>query len=153
MIDSEKLIKELIDNEYKREEVKDIACKILRMIKRYDEAAYNRLALKIHEIIYGPYFDEHMAKEAVAEMKNFDGSSGEHWSMEQTNNLATQNNIKVNMYDWYYLLNMLHSDAGQIFKNDLRTYIDFANSVYLKDPDGHEGKIFDEYVAKHYELY
>ena len=38
--------------------------------------------------------------EAVGKMKHFDGSFGEHWSIEQTSNLATQNNLKVNKYDY-----------------------------------------------------
>ena len=31
-------------------------------------------------------------------------------------------NINTNKWDWYYLLNMLYSDAGNVFKNDIRTY-------------------------------
>lgn len=152
-INCEKIYEELLEDDYKKEEVIELSCKMLRMLKHFDEGTYNRISLKMHVLKYGKHFCENMAKEAVECMKHFDGSYGEHWSVEQTTNLATQNNINTNKWDWYYLLNMLYSDAGNVFKNDIRTYVDFAKAVYLNDVDGDEGKIFDEYIAKNYIIY
>lgn len=149
----EEIYQELLDDATKREEVMDIGLNMIKMIKRYDEAAYNRLALSIHRAVYGPHFSEQMAMEAVANMKNKDGTIGGHWSIEQTTNLMKQHSIKANQYDWYYLLNMLYSDASRVFKNDMRQYLEYANDVYIEDIDGDEGKIFNEYVGKNFKLY
>lgn len=149
----EKMYEELLEDDCKREEAIELSKTLLRMLKSLNEGAYNRVCLKIHVLKYGKHFCENMAKEAVKYMKHFDGSTGEHWSVDQTTNLATQNNIITNKWDWYYLLNMLYSDAGNVFKNDIRVYVDFAKSVYLNDVDGNEGKIFDEYVGKKFKLY
>lgn len=152
-IDCEEMYKILLNDTTKRNEVMEIGFHMIKMIKRYDEAAYNRLALSIHKAVYGCHFSKEMAIEAVSHMKNYDGTTGEHWSIEQTTNLMKQNNIDANEYDWYYILNMLHSDAGRIFKNDIRLYLEYANDVYVNDIDGNDHKIFDEYVGKNYKLY
>lgn len=87
------------------------------------------------------HFDEHLAKKAVAEMENVDGSSGEHWTIEETTRVMEQNGIKVNKYDWYYLMNMLHSDYSNIWGEDVAQYVKFGKA-YINDPDAGEGKVF-----------
>ena len=96
---------------------------------------------KLHCLVYGPHFDEHLAKKAVSEMKNVDGTSGEHWTLEETTKVMEQNGIKANKYDWYYLLNMLHSDYSKIWGDDTGQYVKFAKA-YIEDPDAGEGKVF-----------
>ena len=49
--------------------------------------------MKIHCIAYGPHFDEHLAKKAVSEMKNVDGTTGEHWTVEETTRVMDQNGV------------------------------------------------------------
>lgn len=96
------------------------------------------------------HFDEHLAKKAVAEMENVDGSSGEHWTLEDTTKVMEQNGIKANKYDWYYLMNMLHSDYSKIWGDDVAQYVKFAKA-YIEDPDAGEGKVFCLWKAgKHY---
>lgn len=87
------------------------------------------------------HFDEHLVKKAVAEMENVDGSSGEHWTIEETTRVMEQNGIKVNKYDWYYLMNMLHSDYSNIWGEDVAQYVKFGKA-YINDPDASEGKVF-----------
>ena len=106
----------LLDTPDKREDLIDFAIKMLDVVKRYDIDMYNCLKLKIHVKLYGYHFDEHLAKYAVECMKNYDGTTGEYWTLEQTTNLLNQTGININKYDWYYVLNMLHSDAGEIFR-------------------------------------
>lgn len=139
---------ELLNDPTGREKASEWAEKIMEMVKHYDEDMYNCLKLKLHKEVYGCHFSEHMAKEAVKHMKNFDGTVGEHWTLEQTTNLLSQYNIKANKYDWYYVLNMLYSDAGNVFNGNTSNYVNFADAVYIKDVDGDEGKIFKEYMAK-----
>lgn len=87
------------------------------------------------------HFDEQLAKKAVAAMENVDGTNGEHWTLEDTTKIMEQNGIKANKYDWYYLMNMLHSDYSKIWGDDVAQYVKFAKA-YIEDPDAGEGKVF-----------
>lgn len=139
---------EMLKTPQGQEKAAEWAQKIMSAIKKYDEDMYNCLVLKMHKDIYGCHFSESLAKKAVKNMKNFDGTVGEHWTIEQTTNLLSQYNIQANKYDWYYIMNMLYSDAGNVFNGNLVNYVKFAEAVYLKDVDGGDGKIFREYMAK-----
>ena len=101
---------------------------------------------KMHCAVYGPHFDECLAKKAVAKMKNVDGTHGEYWTYEQTSQLAEQQGIK-HKADWYYVMNMLHSDYSEIYGNDINMYIRVAKA-YMNDPDASEGKVLDVWLAQ-----
>jgi hypothetical protein len=94
------------------------------------------------------HFDEKLAKKAVARMKNVDGSTGEHWTWEQTTSVANQYGIKC-YGDWYYSLNMLWSDLSNVMGSDANTYAKMAKAMYFDDVDMVEGKLFREYIATH----
>lgn len=87
------------------------------------------------------HFDELLAKKAVSEMENVDGTTGEHWTLEDTTKIMEQNGVHANKYDWYYLMNMLHSDYSNIWGDDVAQYVKFAKA-YIEDPDAGEGKVF-----------
>lgn len=93
-----------------------------------------------------PYFDEELAKKAVSAMRNVDGTTGEHWSMEKTNPLAEQNGIKEKA-DFYYTMNMLYSDFSDVLGSEASTYVKMAKA-YMHDPDAPEGKVFDIWLAQ-----
>lgn len=147
------MLTKLLEIPEKRHEAVDLAEHMLEAIKHLDEHMYNCLALKLHVELYGYHFDEHTAKKAVSHMKNFDGTAGEFWTLEQTSRLLTQSGIKANEYDWYYVLNMLHSDAGNIFRNDVNLYVKYATEVYFKDVDADDTKAFKHYISQKYNLY
>lgn len=71
----------------KIEEMEEIVCEALEEIRGRCPRLFWDTAYKLHCVAYGPHFDEHLAKKAVARMKNVDGSSGEHWTYEQTSQL------------------------------------------------------------------
>lgn len=101
----------------------------------------------VYTLVYGPHFDKETALMAVSEMKNVDGTMGEHWDMEQTTMAAKQSGIVFNKYnecDFYYVLNMLYSDNYGVFGNDSNTYIQLA-MAWLDDPDVPEGKAWRYY--------
>lgn len=104
------------------------------------------ISCKLHCVAYGPHFDEHLAKKAVAGMKNVDGTCGEHWTYEQTSQLADQQGI-TQKADWYYVMNMLYSDYSEIYGSDINMYIRVAKA-YMRDPDAPEGKVFDLWLAQ-----
>lgn len=147
------MLTSLLEQPDKRNEFIDLAMKMLNVVKRYDEDMFNCLVLKLHVKLYGYHFSEHMAKHAVHAMKNYDGTTGEYWTIEQTTNLLNQQGLRINKYDWYYVLNMLHSDAGEVFRSDTNLYIKYAMAVYFKDVDSDDSKVFKHYVAQKYCLY
>ena len=68
-----------------------------------------------HERMYGPHFTEECAMKVVAKMENEDGTTGWHWTINDTTTVANQYGIsfdprKYNKYDWYVAMNMVYSD-------------------------------------------
>lgn len=130
----------------KIKEMEEIVCEALEEIRGRCPRLFWETAYKLHCVAYGPHFDEHLAKKAVARMKNVDGSSGEHWTYEQTSQLADQQGI-TQKADWYYVMNMLYSDYSEIYGSDINMYIRVAKA-YMRDPDAPEGKVFDLWLAQ-----
>lgn len=127
-------------------EMEEIVCEALEEVRGRCPRLFWDTAYKLHCVAYGPHFDEHLAKQAVARMKNVDGSSGEHWTYEQTSQLADQQGI-TQKADWYYVMNMLYSDYSEIYGSDINMYIRVAKA-YMRDPDAPEGKVFDLWLAQ-----
>lgn len=97
-------------------------------------------------IIYGPHFTEFSAERAVAEMKNDDGTVGEHWNVDETTTAASNKGIdfdmaKFNIYDWYYTMNMIYSDFYLFHQGDANKVVEMS-LLWLKDKDAPEGKSY-----------
>lgn len=105
-----------------------------------------RMLLKLHELDCGPYFDTDIAVDAVAHMKNVDGTTGPHWEFAEVEEEAQKRNID-HPADLYYAINMLYSDLSNVLGNDPEKYIAVAQALYWNDPDMPEGKLFKQYVA------
>lgn len=131
----------------KEAEIHEILGHALMKLKAHDEHDFVQMMLKVHCVAYGPHFDDYMAKKAVEAMRNVDGSTGEHWTREQTDRVAEEQGIHCKA-DWYYTLNMFWSDYSNIFGNDTGMYIRLAKA-YITDPDAEEGKVFKLYLAGH----
>lgn len=54
------------------------------------------------------------AKEWVSEMKNADGSYGEHWSCMQTKNVMKAHGLHCDEWEFYAVMNALYSDFGPV---------------------------------------
>lgn len=133
-------------NEVKQQELEDIVCDALDELKMHCPKLYWDAMYKMHCAVYGPHFDEHLAKKAVAGMKNVDGTCGEYWTYEQTSQFADQQGIRCKA-DWYYVMNMLHSDFAEILGSDTNNYVRMAKA-YINDPDASEGKVLDVWLAQ-----
>ena len=127
-------------------EMEEIVCEALEEVRGRCPRLFWDTAYKLHCVAYAPHFDEHLAKKAVARMKNVDGTCGEHWTFEETNQLADQQGI-TQKADWYYVMNMLYSDYSEIYGSDINMYIRVAKA-YMRDPDAPEGKVFDLWLAQ-----
>lgn len=133
-------------NHAKEEEVYEALWWGICKLKHHDEDDFDKMMMMVHCIVYGPHFDEIMAKMAVSQMENVDGTHGEHWSFEQVRSVASQHNIKE-VADMYYALNMLYSDLSGVFGGDVGTYIKMAKALYFDDPDMPKGKLFKQWMA------
>lgn len=84
---------------------------------------------------YGKHiFDGDWYEKAVSYLENKDGSSGAHWSVETLDNKAGyRDNEHYTKYDYYYIVNMLFSDFGNVF-TEPSYYFRMAHN-YLTDED------------------
>ena len=99
---------------------------------------------KLHRLAYGPHLSKEMADEWTSHMQNKDGSTGPHWSYEQTSPLAEQRNKE----DFYAVLNMMWSDYFQPSLTQSQ-YISLARD-FIDDKDAPEDKTLRYYceIAK-----
>lgn len=94
-------------------------------------------------------FSMEAAKEWTKNMKNEDGTSGPHWSVEQTKQIMAQRNISLNPAEFYAALNMIYSDFSPVAKKhglggSLDFYVDMAKA-FLNDKDAAPGKLSNYY--------
>lgn len=139
-----KMLKDATDDQL-REFIDDA----LKMIKETNHCLYEDLELYLYKEIYGCHFNEWMLEKALSKMINEDGSSGAHWSLTDSNNLAKQIGISFtnfNEYDWNYVLNMIYSDYYGSINNDISTYAKVARK-FIEDKDAPEGKALKYYLA------
>ena len=98
-------------------------------------------------------FTEDDAKELAARMKNADGSTGPHWTMEQTTAVAESMGIQapvVTRWAWGVTMNMMYSDyypvAVEFGLNRPEFYAALAKAFLLdKDGPGPEQKLMAYY--------
>ena len=83
-------------------------------MKDKDKYAYAKAYFTVHESIFGTHFSEELVKWAVSCMENVDGTTGEHWTLQQTTSLATSQGVSANRFDFYYTMNMLYSDYFEV---------------------------------------
>lgn len=94
-------------------------------------------------------FSMETAKEWTKNMKNEDGTSGPHWSVDQAKQIMAQRNISLNPAEFYAALNMIYSDFSPVAKKhglggSLDFYVDMAKA-FLNDKDAAPNKLFNYY--------
>lgn len=109
-------------------------------LKLIDHTMYKHIERKLYKMVYGEHLSKELANKWVSEMKNKDGTTGEHWSYEQTIQYA--GNIDKN--EWYAILNMMYSDYYSS-KFDISTYVELAKD-WFTDKDVNEGKTLNYYL-------
>lgn len=77
------------------------------------------------DLLLNPHFTKETAKKAVSEIKNKDGSYGEHWSHDITTKVMESKGYDFNTCDWYYVLNMTYSKHYKPGRSD-EVYIELA---------------------------
>ena len=121
--------------------------KSIENMKENNKHAYYSAYFTVHESIFGKHFNEDLAEKVVSDMENADGTSGEHWTLQQTTSLLTSNGADYNKYDFYYVMNMLYSDFCEVAGNDANTYFKMARA-YIDDPDASDDKAYCLWKAR-----
>lgn len=137
-----KLIKQLVKNE-KQEDMEYLEYLLDTMIcelKELNKTKYDEIEFELYRRVYGDHLNEDLAKKWVAKMKNKDGTTGEHWSFEQTSQYAGS----FDKNDWYAVLNMMYSDY-YTSKFDTSVYVELAKN-WLDDEDVGKGKTLKYYM-------
>ena len=138
-----KMIKDATD-----EQLREFVTDAISMIKETNYDLYEKLEMYLYKEIYGCHFNEWMLEKAVSSLINEDGSTGAHWTLEQTNNVAKQlgiNFMNYNEYDWNYTMNMIYSDYYGAVANDTNVYAKMARK-FLEDKDAKVGKALYYYL-------
>jgi len=102
-----------------------------------------------------PEFGKEQAEEWVKSMRNADGSTGAHWSLEQIKPVMAQKNIQCDPYEFYAVVNMLYSDYSKVFrKYGIGEKPDFYAELakaFIDDEDAAEDKValYYECIVEH----
>jgi len=95
-------------------------------------------------------FTEDDARRWAEHMENDDGTTGPHWTLEQTTAVANSIGVHVDPWIWYAALNMMYSDYCKVAKkynlDRPEFYADLAKS-FLFDKDAPDAK---EKIAAYY---
>lgn len=137
---------ELIDKIIRDGSDEDMEClrkiliELISDLKYTDYDKYKKIELKLYKRVYGEHLNEELAKSWVASMENKDGTKGEHWTIEQTNQYAEN----YNKYDFYAIANMMRSDYYNP-KLEEATYLQMAKD-WLNDKDVGDCKTLKYYM-------
>lgn len=99
--------------------------------------------------------DKETAEKWAQHMQNEDGTTGPHWTLEQTKQVQSQKGIDCEPLEFWLALNATYSDLSKVFKKhgiaNIDAYVDFAKAFWLDDKDAQPDKLarYYEYVVKH----
>lgn len=131
------------------EQLKIFLIETFNNLKIINKKMYDELEEELYINIYGRHFNDHLLKKATEHMVNEDGTTGAHWTLEQTNQLAKQYSIdfnKFNEYDFNFVMNMIYSDYYGAIPNEMGSYVKIAMK-FLNDKDSNDCKAFNYYYS------
>lgn len=94
------------------------------------------------------------AKRWTSKMQNADGTTGSHWTLEQTQDVAKQRGVTCDKNDFWVAMNMMYSDYCKVAKmysvDNTNFYADMA-AAFLQDKDAVDGKLVEywERIVEH----
>lgn len=131
------------------DQLKHFIDKSLCELKYKDQEMYEELEEELYVEVYGYHFNDWSLEKALSKLQNEDGSSGGHWTLEQTTLVVRNNGIEFedfNAYDWCYVMNLIYSDYYGSISNDTASYVRMAQK-FLNDKDAKEGKAYRYWLA------
>lgn len=96
--------------------------------------------------------DEETVRDWMARLRNTDGSTGPHWTMEQTTQVMRQKGVECDPLEFWAAMNMMYSDYLPVAKkanaNNIDFYVNLAKA-FLDDKDAAKGKLahYYEYIV------
>jgi len=131
------------------EEIKCMLEMFMERLKERDMEMYDIAEEMMYEKVYGCHFTNWLLDMVCNLMVNEDGTTGKHWSLEETTQLAKTHGLKFvdfNEYDFNYVMNMMYSDYYSILGNEIDKY--YKMSVkFLEDVDAPKGKAYRYHKA------
>jgi len=115
-------------------------------VKEKDPDLASHFLTKV-DMLLNPHFTKESAQIAVSQMKNKDGTTGEHWNYDTTSSVLSSIKKDYDPADWYYVLNMMYSDYYKPDFSD-QHYIDLAE-MFISDEDAPHDKAKRYYLAMH----
>lgn len=95
--------------------------------------------------------DERAVKEWMSRMKNSDGTTGPHWTLEQVRQVMAQRGIDCDPIEFWAAMNMVYSDYYGVAKHhDMAGKIDFyvdMAKAFLDDKDARPDKLARYYSS------
>lgn len=130
----------------------------MRSNYRMDASHHNRDEMEHRHSMKKPGYSnsdaEPMTKEKaqqwIRKMKHADGSSGEHWSFDQTSQVMKQRNIDCDPVEFYATMNMLWSDYSRVADRFGVSSLDYwaeLAKAFLMDKDAVEDKLAMYYAC------
>lgn len=93
----------------------------------------------------GGQLDKETAESWVENMKNEDGTTGAHWTMEQTEQVRKQHGLDCDPVEFWAAMNAAYSDLSKFAKkyntNTVSYYVDFVKSFWFNDQDAVPNKL------------
>ena len=99
--------------------------------------------------------DKATAEEWMRNLKNADGTTGAHWTIEQCKQVMQQHNMNCDPVEFWVAMNTLYSDLCKVNeKHGIRNidyYVDAACAFWLYDNDAVKDKetAYYHYIVKH----
>lgn len=99
-----------------------------------------------------PTMTRETAETWTRSMKNADGSTGEHWTYDQTEQVMQRHEIGCNPVEFYATMNLLWSDYGKVAEKFGVNTVDFwaaLSKAFLADADAapHKVEMYRRYVT------
>lgn len=99
----------------------------------------------------GERLDKETAEEWVENMKNEDGTTGAHWTMDQTEQVRRQKNLDCDPVEFWVAMNAAYSDLVKIAKkynvNNMDYYVDYVKTFWFGDHDAVPHKLAAYYES------
>lgn len=117
-----------------------------------EDYLYERKLAAAMGVKQSPHFTEDLAQEAVSQMVNDDGTKGAHYDLDKVKDLIKEFKVDLgenNIFDYFYVLNMIYSDYSKVIGDKDKDIVDLANA-FIFDEDAPNGKAFRYYYAMHF---
>lgn len=98
--------------------------------------------------------DENTAHEWMQGLKNEDGTTGPHWTMDQTTQVMKQKGVSLDPLEFWVAMNAVYSDYCGVAKkmnvNNVDFYVYMAKA-FIEDKDSVPNRLakYYEYIVKH----